>query len=131
MKHATMALSAAVLGLAIALSGCVTTDTRPIVPVDITAIEGEWEGRSKRWSSKNKLRIYKDDEGRAIAYYCWGGWCRSTKGRDLRNSVITPTTVEFDLTRSHVTYTLHGDVLKATFDAAGTQWDHSHELRRK
>ena len=101
----------------------------PLIPwgADVSVMLAERE----RWSTKNKLRIYKDDEGRAIAYYCWGGWCRSTKGRDLRNSVITPTTVEFDLTRSHVTYTLHGDVLKATFDAAGTQWDHSHELRRE
>ena len=131
MKHGTKALSAALLGLAIALSGCVTTDTRPIVEVDITAIEGQWEGRSKRWSTKNKVRIYKDDDGRAIAYYCWGGWCRSTKGRDLKNSVITPTTVQFGLGRSQVTYTLDGDILKATFDSPGTHRDHSHELRRK
>ena len=33
--------------------------------------------------------------------------------------------------RSQVVYRLEGDVLKCSFDSAGTQWDHGLELRRK
>ena len=130
-KSTGSAAGALALAIAIALAGCVTTDTSPIVPIDISALEGQWEGKSKRWGETNKLKIYKDDDGRAIAYYSWGGWCRSTRNYMLKNPKITPTTVEFGLGRAAVVYKLEGDVLKCTFDSPGTHWDHSHELRRK
>lgn len=124
---------ATICAAAIAISGCAPQSVKPFSAdeiVDISAIEGQWEGRSKRFGSKNKLRIYTDDTGRAVAYYCWGGWCRSTNHYKLKNPKITPTTVEFGLGRAQVVYRLVGDVLKCSFDSPGTQWDHTLELRR-
>ena len=125
---------AATCVLATAIGGCAPQNVKPVAPeerVDISAIEGEWEGRSKRWSSKNKLKIYTDDNGHAVAYYCWGGWCRSTRHYMLKNPKITPTTVEFGLGRAQVVYTLEGETLKGSFDSPGTHWDHTIDLQRK
>lgn len=126
----TAARIAAMAVLAMAVAGCATQQLGPVVPVDISAIEGQWEGRSKRWGAKNKLKIYTDDDGRAVAYYCWGGWCRSTKHYKLKSPKITPTSVEFGLGSAQVVYRLEGDVLTGSFDSPGTQWDFGLELRR-
>lgn len=120
---------AAGLIVGLAIGGCAPQNVKPVRPdeqIDISAIEGQWEGRSKRWGERNKLRIYTDDDARAVAYYCWGGWCRSTKNYMLKNPKITPTTVEFGLGRARVIYTLEGEVLKASFNSPGTHWDHNH-----
>ena len=124
---------AIISAVVMAISGCAPQAAKPVRPdeiVDISAIEGQWSGRSERWGQKNTLRIYNDDAGRAMAFYCWHGWCRNTRSHPITRSKITPTGVEFLLGRTPVVYQLEGDVLKGTFDPAGTQWDHAIELRR-
>ena len=124
----------ATIALVLAMTGCAPQNvvpTEPVTPIDISAIEGKWEGRSKRWGARNTLEVFTDEHGRAVAKYCWGGWCRTTRATyALKNPKITPTSVEFGLGKSRVTYRLDGDTLKGLFDSTINHWDHEIELKR-